>query len=475
MLFPNRLEMIRILLTVGMSVWCAAAYADGSAPRLVYSGMIGQVQPLDAEPVPWTACAWCVADARGDVHFPGGWRVRKGTAKPEKAVNEVSGRLFSDGAGELFYFDPQQAELGTVTADDAGLRPGRKIARLHHWDLMLHAAPHVCRKGYAARARFFALDRKRKEVHGWTEAGEDVGAVFAYADALNDYVSIAIHPASGDLLLGTGWPECLIHRFHPDGTEEQGMLWPAKGYALDLRNVKEETWVLGSEASSLSGSLTARARSAFGVFANRTYDIAWGGSGYFLATTQGAHYYAAAAPKHCAKRIGGLGNVTALAVHDGRVLVCDGHRMFNFWLDDRAGDMISSDHGWHVAKRWDECVDAIDVRDGIFYLREARHGRVVAFDPRVMEWVFRARRQYDVTNMVVKSDGRVAYLDAQHAVAIEPRGLVLYRQRVPERNVAELQVIPEAASHIAADGRWVVAYVPKRKALLRYEYVRNEE
>ena len=131
---------------------------------LVLSGSIGQSQPLSGSPIPWTEARWCVSDSGGVVHLPGGWRVRGGSVEREKC--EVEGGVFSDGDGDLFYFFGQRSELGRVAVSKDGLSKGGLIARLHACDLTLHAAPSSCKAGFAASARFFALDRKRREVRG---------------------------------------------------------------------------------------------------------------------------------------------------------------------------------------------------------------------------------------------------------------------------------------------------------------------
>ena len=442
-----------------------------AAARLVFSGVIGQTSPDGAmPPVPWTECGWCVADASGDVHFPGGWRVGKGTRRLEKERNDVPGFVFTDGEGALFYFHPQRAELGLVEVSACGLGKGRALARLHHWDLTLHAAPGSCPRGYAARGRFFALDRRQREVRAWAADGTSAGTVFACGARTNKFVSLAIHPPSGDLLLGTDWPESKVHRFRPDGTEVEDAFWPYPGLAWTLANSGGETWMLGPEAQQIVENRAPKAQRRFGQFANRVRGIAWGGSGFFLATTQGGQYYPANDSRRCAWRIGGVGNVTALAVHDGRILACDGYRMFNFWLDDEPSDPISSDTNWNVAKAWDERVTAIEVRDGVFRLREEKHGRTVVFDPRVTEWVFRAKRLYDDPGGKVVADGRRAHLAGGYEAVAEEAGIVL-RRLGPDGKAAESYRVPAHATYIAGEGEWLVAYEPARKALVRYRLV----
>lgn len=443
--------------------------------QLVLSGAIGQTHPFGpAEPIPWTECAWCVADGRGDVHLPDGWRVRKGTSSPARAFSDVPGRVFSDGSGDVFYFDVTHQAFGSVRVADDGLHKGAVLAKTPTWNLVFHAAPAAQKKGFAARGRFFALDRKGRRVLGWTAGGQPLDAVFSFGPRKNVFVSLALHPESGDLLLGTDWPECRVHRFRVDGTEVENAFWPYPAYALALRNVGTTTWSLGLTVARIVESWTDDGRRGFGEYVARVNDIACTDEGFFIANTQGCQFYHAADTRYCARRFGGLAGVTALACSDGRVLAFAGYRMYNFWLDDRPGDVVSSDHTWRIAKRYDEEVSGVEVKDGAFYIHEARHGRVIRFDPRITEWVMRDKRQYDVTNVVVKATGHRARLGAGHAAVIEARGIVLRRQDGSGEGVVE-QIIPEKATCLAADGDWLLAYVPSRKAILRYRFRAKEE
>lgn len=447
-----------------------------ASAQLVWSGIIGQSQPVQEEPVPWTDCSWCVADESGDVHLPGGWKVPLGTRRAVRETNAVPGVVLSDGEGHLFYFHDRRAELGRVEVGPAGLVRGCELARLCHWDLKLHVAPASCRAGFASDGRrFFALDRRTRAVHAWTEEGRDAGVVFSFARRKEPFVSLAIHPGSGDLLLGTGWPESTVCRFRADGAEVKDPFWPAKGYALSLATSGGSVWVLGGDAARLAESKAPSARCRFGQFSNDVRALAETPDGYWLATSQGAQFYHRNDLSRCAWRVGGIAGVGALALHEGRVLAGAGYRMLNFWLDDQSGDVISSDDTWRVAKKWNERIDLIEVRGGVFHLHDATDGGVTAFDPRVTEWVFRARRQYDATNFAFTARAdrvRLGRGRAYEAVA-GPEGIRLYHQ---DSNGGSrlVQTVPAQATALAGCGGWLVAYEPARKAIVRYRLIEDE-
>lgn len=447
------------------------SFTSFAAAQLVYSGTIGQTNDK-SEPIAWLSCAWCVTDAQGTVHLPEGWKLQHGGGVARE-VNDVPGQVFSDGEGNLFYFYQQRAELGTVVVAADGLHKGAELARAYHWNLVWHAAPASCNVGFATNAhRFFALDRKKREVHAWRADGTDAGVVFSYAARKEDFRSLAIHPASGDLLLGEGWPANSVHRFHVDGSEVKNAFWPYHGYALTLKNIGRETWVLGSDAACIVENLSPELRTRFGKFSNEVYDIAATAEGFVLATTQGAQFYNRNDLKHCAKRVGGLSGVTAMATHAGRLLVCAGYRMLNFWTDDIPGDLITSEVTATVAKHWDEVVDKIEVRDDVFYMNDKVHGRVIAYDPRVTEWVFRAKRQYDVTNVTVKADSRLVRVGKRCAAWAKDDALELY-ERGADKQSRLVTRLPYVATYLAAEGDWLFAYVPERKAILRFKLTEN--
>ena len=193
--------------------------------ELVLSGVIGQTRELSDKPIPWISCEWCVADKEGDVHFPGGWKVRCGERTVEPEECSVRGNVLSDGSGNLFYFDPPRAEFGEVVVSPAGLSCGRKLFRAPRWDMVFHVAPVICTMGFASCGRrYFALDRVKHQVLAWTVGGDSSAVVFSYVHRTEDFRGLAIHPLSGDLLLSDPWPAQRVHRFRHDGSEVVALL-----------------------------------------------------------------------------------------------------------------------------------------------------------------------------------------------------------------------------------------------------------
>ena len=159
--------------------------------------------------------------------------------------------------------------------------------------------------------------------------------------------------------------------------------------------------------------------------------------------------------------------VTALAVADGEVFAFSGWRILHFWLDDDVDDAMTSDMNWGIAKTWAESVSGVDVKDGKLYIKEKKSGRVIFLDPKITAYCDRAKRQYDVQGVDVRSTGKTARLGDRHVVRATPSGIELYR-RNGAGDYALVERTKEIASCVASEGEWLVAFIPKRNAIYKY-------
>ena len=232
--------------------------------------------------------------------------------------------------------------------------------------------------------------------------------------------------------------------------------------------------MLGAKAMRIVESKAPSTQRTFGAYANAIRDIVESSEGYFLATTQGGQFYSKKNLDRCSYRIGGLCSVSAMAASEGCLLVCSGHRLLNFWIDDLPDEIITSSETDHVAEKWDEIIDGIEVRDGVFYLNESRHKQVFAYDPRVTEWVFRDRRLRKVENVKVCSNNRKVRIGRNHAVWAKEEGLCLY-ERGDDGMIRSIATFPFRATHLAVSGIWLFAYVPEAKAVLRFKFSKSQK
>ena len=450
-------------MTTAAIAMVAAAIA---APRLVPDGILGQSEQR-ADPVEWTACRHCVADADGNVHLPGGWRVPASGGAPERMPRRVKGVLMTDGR-DIYSWRAEHCALKRLAVGRDGLSETPFAFKPDNWKHRLFLSPAGCTRGFAAKAKLVALDVEKREVRGWDADGKSVGRLFAYGGAVErpELVrSVAVHPETGDLLLGSYWPECKVHRFDVEGRERVDQVWPFRAMAEDFALADGRVFAVGERAYELSDKFGAR---SFGVNSGATYGVARGKGGWWLATSQGAQFYSDAAVRSGAaasRRIGALDGVTALGISRGRVVLAMGYSIHSLWLDDLRHEPLSSDRGWCSLGKWAGAVRSIETPpDGTFVLRwsDGKSSAAWQFDPRITEWVHRKRRLHSVDGgLPDPRPANEAVVGGLRAVA-EKGEIVLYDG---SRRVCSYKV---AATALAAEGRWLVAYVPALKGLVRF-------
>ena len=188
----------------------------------------------------------------------------------------------------------------------------------------------------------------------------------------------------------------------------------------------------GQVAQTVDDSLAVREDGAVGRNAYIVRGIARGAGGWWLATTQGAQFYADAdTTRSPSRRIGGLADVDAVGILEGRILVAARHRLLSLWLDDRADDPLASDERWLVhADSYDGRCSGIEARDGIFLLRDVGVGKTWAFNPKIANWMQRHMRQH-ATNLEVNVIHPLEARENGWTVRYDPVRRGLLRSRDP--------------------------------------------
>lgn len=338
-------------MTASVLLLAAALSVSSGGARLGQSAADGEA------PVPWAFCDTCANDARGDVYLTGGYVLRKGCVRPEVLERTVPGTLVSDGR-DLFAWRPASGTIHRVVVTSVGLEDGGELCSLGAAYGRFGLAPHGTRRGFAAKAKVVFLDVASRTVRGWTADGAPLGVLLDYGKALRRpdlACGVGILDGSGDLLVATSHhPEPRVHRFTADGREVTSGAWPCAVLGTRFQFAGGKTWALGCDAVEL-GEVPGRGLS-FGVNAYAVQGIARGVGGWWLGTSQGAQFYPdgrARAGCPATRRIGGLPDVDALALRDGRVYARSGNRVYALWLDDRPDEPFSSDMMW-TAKRFPE-------------------------------------------------------------------------------------------------------------------------
>ena len=446
---------------------CSANAAPASV-ALVLDGIVGQ-SGSRTNVVPWAACRYCVSDGAGNVYLPDGLRIPAGRKNPERMAKSVKGALMTDGL-DMYSWRAEHCMLRRLTVSSDGLAETSFAFRPDSWKQKLFLAPAGCAKGFAAKAKLFALDMEKREVRGWDANAKPVGRLLDYSKLLSrpELVrSVAVHPETGDLLLGVYWPECKVHRFNVDGVERIDEVWPFKTMAESFALADGRVFATGERACELADKFGAM---SFGVLSGETYGVARVAGGWWLATSQGAQFYTDAAVRSggaATRRIGGLVGVTALGLSGGRILVASGYVIGSAWLDDHHDEPLASDRTWCSLGKWAGAVNSVETADDGSFLLHWSDGKTRAswqFDPRITAWKDRKKRLHPIPDeegkaLLPANEARVCGL---RAVA-ELREIVLYAA-----DGHRTGSFPIAATALAAEGRWLVAYVPDLKAIARF-------
>lgn len=401
---------------------------------VVSLGFLGQSQPVDRAPLDFLSAS-VVGGRDGTVYLNGAWRVRAGSFEPERLAKRVGDRLRSDGE-TIYAYQLGSGRVSVVREEKDGLVLDREVARLpqYEYGLRYAIAPSGCAKVFAARAKFAVLDRKNRRVTGVAADGTDVGVLLDYSSMprAGEVASVGFLGETGELLLGTGYPERKTHRFAADGKEITDGTWPTADEASVYLTANGRTWAVSSAVREIGAS--SGRRSAVGEGPLYSFDsIAWTGSGYWLGSTRGAEYYAADGLNRCVRRLGGAGEVTTLALLDGRVFATVGSRICQYWLDDLPDEPMASDDYqlWHFGGYRAGTVTGVAKRKGVLvYGFQPKEGPVETwvFDYRVTDWTHRNDRLHRIDEPPPSNDPSAA-VEGHWKVTFDPARKVIRRER----------------------------------------------
>ena len=408
-------------------------------------GELGQSGTEDGEPVPMLSVR-VVADDAGNVVFENKWFAGPGDTRARKLSSTVAGTIMGDGRN-LYAVSLWGTTVRKTAFSGGGLRydgAPMKVFDAKGAAANFAIAPAGCEKGFCAKAKFAVLDRKGMKVRGYSADGGDAGVLLDYSghEKAKLVESVGFLAETGDLLLGTGYPEDNTRRFAPDGREVLGPLWPSKARGR-FCVADGRTWAVSSEAVELSASEGCGRRIGFKAFGVNS--IAASGGRFWLGTAQGALLFDPRHPQECLARVGGTGEVDALAMADGRVFAFVGPRICQYWLDDRPDEPLSSDDVnwmWRIGGNfYSGKVVAAEKHDDAIYLDFANGGKrtCYAFAWWQSLWMKRAERMRKAEGFAVRPPKRP--------------------DDMPEGDFTAF----------ALEGDWLVAYSPSRMAICKFK------
>ena len=399
--------------------------------------LIGQSQPTGSEPLDFLG-ATVVGGKDGVVYVNGTWRIPAGSREPVRMAKTVPAPLQSDGE-TIYVCRREQGVVRRVEETPDGLVEGPVVAHLPKFEgpFRLGIVPAGCTKGFGAKVKFAVLDTAQRRVVGISAAGDVVGTLCSYAgiDREKEVISVGFLAETGDLLLGRGTLEGVwrTHRFTADGQEVRDAIWPCATAGESYPTVNGTTWGIAWTAKSIRADSAQKALT-FGTW--RLYDynsIAWTGEGYWLGTSRGAEYYDPEDLSHPVCRLGGVGDITSLALQDGRIFTTVGSRICMYWLDDRPDEPMAS-------------------------------------DGRQSYWDFGGVRREGTVTGVTKRDGRLVYgfkpVDGPVETWLFDYHITDWTHHEDRfRKLSE--PAPVCGISTSTEGRWSVSYDAERKAIVR--------
>ncbi len=411
----TRFFPVSLFLTVFLPVFGAS---------LEYSGTLGQSQPETQPPIPFTAVYSAAADSSGIYFIPGPyqgsgelWRLTPGSRTAERLRTGTPGPLISDGK-TIYLLD--NTRLFTLKNGKISGAPVLDLKR--KFDRVAIAGDET-KQAFGGVAKYFAYDRKAKQIHAWKADGTSLGVVVDLTKTTpqSPFYSMGFLPGTGYLIASTTYPELRTYRFTPDGAAQSGN-WPLRGSASAFFSLDGVCWGVEAGATTFRDHPVSSKREKVGGENDRyTYAVCKNAeNGLFLATSQGLNHYRMDSPSECDFRIGGLPGITALAVSGEHVLAVCGGALHRLLLDDLpdAPLLNAGNEAWRVGANWSSSgIAALPGENGTFLILDKAKKAIWKFDPSRTRWGDKNRMRLQEgsfqapTDMAVRN-GQIVVVDS---------------------------------------------------------------
>jgi hypothetical protein len=386
-----------LLPAIAFALWAGAAPWAAAAVSISFDGVLGQSQPPDAPPLPFLSTSGVMTD--GDGHL---WTASENTLFRFTATKQGSwvgdkqvpiptahawiGPVSDGKKGFIIGYDMEVSVLdpqaGTVTATKAlsTLTPGE------HFNFAV--APDGLTQGFGAKGKFFLLEGTTVKAFGID--GSPLGDVLTPQAAPSGwwYDVVGIEPHSGDMLVGSYFPDSKVYRFGVDGKQVLTDGWPRASFSDVLANIGGTMWTLNHDGGgkSLPPVLLQEsdaATIATGWTVNPTGLAQDKSKNYWISCSQGlVQFDPNGSPgKH---RIGGLPGVHWMAVAADGTLVAsveEGQRFVRLAIDDEPDAILASNGNepFRVAAGWQKKARGVGW-DGNLFVVLTEH-EIWHFDP----------------------------------------------------------------------------------------------
>lgn len=422
------------------------------AQTLRFSGVLGQSQPADSQPLPMLGSVGVVCDTQGQLWTSGSysrqlialnsnndgkWTIRHSVKLPMTILPQAG--LVSDGQAifyigyegkHIYRFDPQTLQVrvfGNIPT------AWEKLSSREKTKLVLSVAPLDLNQGYATRAKVFLMFAN--QVHGINAQGKDMGMLVDLPRPVKapkqNYVCLAIQPRTGDILCGTGWPDSTVYRFDPSGQQVTKGNWPRERVNPKcLQLLGDEVWAVtglgGAHQLPQTLHSTHDAITIKPHWTNQATGLAMDKQGqYWMSCHQGLVAFDPQG-QPAESRMGGLPDVNTLAVgSDGMVYAAMGGQISRLMIDDDSNTLLRNDsrEPFRVGYSWNKsAVDMAWAGQNLLVL-EKKFGQLWRFvpEPVRLQWPFKPRPWEAVTvadtfknpKSLALAEGRWWVLDGQ--------------------------------------------------------------
>lgn len=372
-----------LLLSLTLAFWMGTSLPASAKLRL--SGILGQSQPAETiEPLPDVSMRGIACDPTGHLwSFSEDGRLRCFGKEDDRWVLARTVKPPSSiGAGELQRFNEKLIYAGTdrvVYLFDPVSEMVEKLAVLPEKTLAFT----VDRTQQPYRCLALLQDRL---------VGLDPGSSGTWAELFpvdpprsGKLQTLAVDPLSGEILIGTTWPDCKIRVYGKDGTEPRH---PVSCRAEYMAVIDDMVWGLLNGARTVTG-VTGPPTVIQAPWSDLTTGLTHLPDGsWWIATSQGLLEFDALR-QPTGHRIGGLSTLPLLSVApDGTLIAYDRGRMLRLSIDAAPDAPLHC--GWRepfrVGANWRSHACAMRFDGTRFLVLDDVANRLWAFDPWHTGW-----------------------------------------------------------------------------------------
>jgi sugar lactone lactonase YvrE len=371
-----------------------------------FSGVLGQSQPPVRKPFPFIGSDGVAADAEGGIWSGSGNEIVRFLRKEDGSLI-LSGKFAIPATirpgmgprwdGRRIYFGGEDRKIYVFNPRERGTTLNIKpVAAVPDKTLSFAVSPSGLMTGFGKKGKVFTL--AGDEVRAFDEKGADRGVVLTLkrpADAPWYYCSVGIEPVTGDLLVGSEFPDPKLYRFDGSGREITQGGWPRQQYVGNIITDNGSAWAIGhGVVQTLPHDWRLHDTFAIGVnWARWTRGLARDPAGnYLLACSQGilqVQFDSKGRSKN--SRIGGLLGIRSMAVSPDGALVAgveNGQRMIRLSIDDQSDTPFQCDNyePWRAGNGWVSRAAAIGWDRTKFLVLDQVQNRLWHFDPWHVGW-----------------------------------------------------------------------------------------